>query len=407
MKNNAKTILEYTQQELKSLIFRYTHKTSPRHFTRSSILGFESTALLILHMIKKSIKVELMDYFYQKSKEIEIPSRQAFTQAREKISYLAFKDFFEKSCELAVKSEDAKLYKGYRLFAIDGTSFVVGMLNKLSEYFGQSTSIKGKAMCRISGVVDVCNDCMVNADVSPYSVGERALAIGQIEELKTVSNALFLFDRGYWSPELVGGIIKNGQKFLMRLASNNGKASVTDESGNDLTLRCYSFILPGGEKETLLTNISEEEMPDEELADLYAKRWGVETKYLELKDRLQIDKLSGESVNIVLQDIYSTLYISNLVAFICYEADEAVRERTTGKGNKYEQKTNRSTCISAIRKRFIDICLLDDPVILDAALERLFNDISKDVTYINKSKPKPRNKRLIKEARRSNFKAVL
>lgn len=407
MENKAKTLVEYTRQQLLSLVFHYEHRTAPQHFTRKSILGFTNTALLILNMIKKSIKVEIMDFFYQLDKEIEISSRQAFSQAREKISYLAFKDFFEKSCELAVNSDDARLYKGYRLFAVDGTSFAVGTLSKLSKYFGQSTSIKDKAMCRISAIVDVCNDCIVNATVSPYSIGERTLAIEQIKQLKPMPNALFLFDRGYWSPELVGDITKNGQKFLMRLASNVGKTIVTDENGNLIQLRRYSFILPSGEREVLLTNLSPEEISDDELAALYPKRWGVETKYLELKDRLQIDKFSGESVNIVLQDIYSTLYMSNLVAFICSEADEAVKKRTADKRNKYEQKANRSTCISALRKRFIDICLLDDPIIRDLALQRLINDISKDVTYVNKSKPKPRNKRQIKNARRGNFKSVL
>lgn len=408
LKNNTEGLFSYTEQQLKSIIFHYEHKTSPEHFTRESVLGFKNTALLILKMVKKSIKVEIMDFFYRLNNELKIPSRQAFSQARDKISYLAFKDFFDKSCELAIDSNDARLYKGwYRLFAIDGTSFAVGALSKLAEYFGESTTIENKAMCRLSAVVDVPNDCIVNAVVSPFSIGERALAIEQIEQLKSVSNALYLFDRGYWSPELVANIISNGQKFLMRLASNIGKTIVTDENGNEYNLRRFSFTLPSGETEVLLTNLTEEEESDDELAALYAKRWGVETKYLVLKDRLQINKLSGESVNTVLQDIYSTLYISNLVSFICFEADEVINERTDGKDNKYRQKSNRSTCISALRMRFIDLCLLDDPVIRSTALRRLYDDISNDVIYINKSKPRPRNKRHIKESRRHRPKSIL
>jgi len=407
MKNNTDELLIYTEQQLASLIFRYTHKTSPEHFTRQSPLGFENTAMLILRMIKKSTKAELMDFFYQVDNNLQIPSRQAFSEAREKISYLAFKDFFEKSCELAVKSDDAGLYKGYRLFAVDGTSFVVGLLCGLSEYFGQSTTVKDKAMCRISGVVDVNNDCIVNAVVSPFSTGERALAIEQVEQLKSVINALFLFDRGYWSAELVSDIIKNDQKFLMRLASNSGKTVIKDESGTPYHLRRYSFKLPSGETEVLLTNLTEDEVSDDELAALYAKRWSVETKYLELKDRLQINKFSGTSVNTVLQDIYSTLYISNLVAFICFESDEIIKERTTDKNNKYEQKTNRSTCISTLRKRFVDICLLEDDGMRSIALRRLYSDISKDVIYVNKSKPRPRDKTKLKNVRKNKSKAIL
>ena len=402
MGNNARRLLEYTKEQLLSLLFRYANRTSSKDFTRQSKLGFENTALIILKMVKKSIKAELMSFFYQVDKETEIPSRQAFSQAREKISYRAFKDFFEKSCEVAVTG-DAREYKGYRVFAVDGTSFGVGAQSKLSGYFGESTSIKGKAMCRISAVVDVINDSIVNAAVSPYSTGERALAQGEIEELKAVWNALFVFDRGYLSEELIRRIMSNGQKFLMRLASNAGRIAVRDGDG----LRRHSFELPGGGTETLLTNIPEEEMSDDELAALYTKRWGAETKYLELKDRIQIDNLSGESANIVLQDIYSALYISNLVSFICYESDETIKDRTMGKENKYEQKTNRTTCISALRNRFIDICLLDNPYKRNIALERLFRDVSRDVIYVNKSKPRPRNKRTIKNSRKHKPKNIL
>ena len=407
MKNYANTSLDYILQQLVSLVFRYEHKTSPEHFTRTSPLGFINTALLILKMIKKSLKAEMMDFFYQFDKELEIPSRQAFSQAREKISYLAFKDFFDKTCELAVEGEGARLYGGYRLFAIDGSSFPLGDLKKLSAYFGESTSLAGKAMCRISGVVDVLNDCIVNAIVSPYSVGERALAVQQIEQLRSVPNALFLFDRGYWSPVLTAEILKNNQKLIMRLASNAGNTRVVDKDGNVYPLRRFIYTLPNGNTEVLLTNISEEEMADSEIAYLYTKRWGVETKYLELKDRLQVDKLSGDSVNTVLQDIYATLYMSNLVAFLCFESDEAIKARNAGNDNKYEQKTNRSTCISTLRKRFIDICLLNDSVMRETALRRLCSDISRDVVYIDKSKPRKRNKRQLKQSRMHKPKNVL
>jgi hypothetical protein len=344
--------------------------------------------------------------FFQRHIDIsKTPSRQAFTQAREKISYLALKSFFDKSCELAESGDDARLYKGYRLFAADGTSFVVGEFEKLRGYFGESTSVKNKAMCRIGSIVDVLNDCIVRATISPFCVGERALAIEQIGQLKHIPNALYLFDRGYWSPELVAAIIHAGQKFVMRLASNVGKTIVKDENGNACLLRRYAFTLPSGEIETLLTNIEPHEISDDELAQLYMKRWGIETKYLELKDRLQINKFSGETENIVLQDIYATLYLSNLTAFICFEADELIKQEKSN--SKYERKAKRSLCIAALRTRFIDICLLDNPLKRVIALQRLADDLRSDVTYVGKSKARPRIKKRFLSDRNSGVKTIL
>ena len=399
MKDKAKELLARTKDRLASIIFKITHRTAPEHFTRKSALNFKNTALLILNLVKKSIKAELMNYFYQVDKEAEIPTRQAFSQAREKISYRAFQDFFELSCQLAV-DDDSALFKGYRLWAFDGTSFAVGGLEKLKGYFGESTTLPGKAMCRISGVVDVLEDCIVNASVAPFRTGERALAIAQIKELSAVCRVIYLLDRGYWSPKLVDAVTESGQKFLMRIAKENLEAAI--KKG----LRVHTFTLPGGNEEILVTNLSSDEILDDELAWLYAKRWGIETKYLELKARLQIDQFSGESINTVLQDIYSTLYISNLVAFTCSEADKMIRQKTQTKENKYPQKANRSTCIGAYRKRFIDLCCLDDPSSQSAALDKLYKDISRDVSYPGKSKPRPRNKRQIKEARSHYSKPV-
>jgi len=409
MENKAGVLLSYAKEQLKSYVYKITHRTSPKHFTRetTSQLTFMKTALVLLRMVKKSIKVELMDFFYQADKEIAIPSRQALSKAREKISYTAFADFFNKSCELVVDDHAAKTHKGYRLFAIDGTTFVVGRHDKLSNYFGDSTAVAGKAMCRISAVVDILGDSIARAIPAPFSLGERALALSQVESLQAVSDALFLFDRGYWSPKLCAGIIEQKQKFLMRLQSSNSKSSVTLSDGIEENLRRYSFVLPSGVEEVLITNIPEDEMTDDELANLYAKRWGIETKYLELKARLQIDKFSGESVNTVLQDIYCTLYISNLVAFIAESSNKLIEAKTAGKDNLYEQKTNKSVCIATLRKRFVDICLTDDPVALDAQLDKLYNDISHSVTYIAKSKPKPRNKRNIKSSRLHYSKPLL
>jgi len=402
-------LIDYTKEQLASREFKVEHRTAPEHFTRegNSPLCFLNTAMIVLNMIKKPLKVELMDFFYEFFRNLTIPSRQALSQARDKISYLAFKDFFEKSCELTVNDTDAKLYKGYRLFAADGTSFIVGKLSKLAEYFSESTAIAGKAMCRIGAIVDVLEDCIVSATVAPFNIGERALAIEQVKKLSSLSNALFLFDRGYWSPDLIKAIVNNGQKFVMRLASNAGKTSITDDNGNEHVLRRYSFILPSGIEEVLLTNMSEAELTNDELAKLYARRWGVETKYLELKARLQIDKFSGQSANVILQDIYSTLYISNLVAFICSESDKTIAERTANKENKYPQKTNRAVAIAALRRRFIEICFTDNRSEVDSLLQKFYDDICRSVTPVGKSKSRPRNKRQMKESRKHYNKPIL
>lgn len=406
-------LVKYTIEQLNSYFVKNKYRTAQQHFTRQSPLNFFNTALIILNMVKKSTKVELMNLFYQLDKQKITPSRQAFAQAREKISYLLFKDFADYSCTIAVDDEQALTYHGYRLFAVDGTSFVVGDFEKLSSFFGQTTSVPGKSICRIGGMVDVMNETIVNAIVSPFSTGERALALQQIEELSATANALYMFDRGYWSPDLVDSIIKKQQKFLMRVPQNAISSITENGSGyvqlqvNNHSVRYYAFELSSGNREILVTNLSEEEMTDSDLAMLYTKRWGIETKYLELKHRLQLDVLSGDSVNTVLQDIFSTLYISNAVAFICNEADKKIEAKTADKSNKYQQKANRGQCIAALRMQFIYICTFCDPLHLNDAFNHLTDEITRCISYKNKSKPKPRGKLKRKNSHKPNFYSFL
>ena len=153
MNNNVIALHSYTIEQLEEYLFLLEHRRSPECFSRKpKQLTFKNTSLLVLNMIKKAITVEVMKYFYKTEKLEKAPSRQAFTKAREKISYSLFKDFFEKSCELAITGNGAREYKDYRLLGGDGTSFFVGELSikSLRDYFGESTTAPGKAMCRLN-----------------------------------------------------------------------------------------------------------------------------------------------------------------------------------------------------------------------------------------------------------------
>ena len=106
MERTSCELVRYTIEQLNSYMFLCDYRTSPEHFSRTSPLGFFETASIILRLVKKSAKAELMDFFYEIKKSDITPSRQALNEARQKISHLAFKDFFEKSCELATKGSD-------------------------------------------------------------------------------------------------------------------------------------------------------------------------------------------------------------------------------------------------------------------------------------------------------------
>ena len=80
----------------------------------------------------------------------------------------------------------------------------------------------------------------------------------------------------------------------------------------EISLRMVKILLENGSLEVLATNLSQTEFHTEEIKELYHMRWGIETAYETLKSRLQLENFTGTKPILLLQDIYSTIYLSNL-----------------------------------------------------------------------------------------------
>ena len=78
--------------------------------------------------------------------------------------------------------------------------------------------------------------------------------------------------------------------FKKAMAEQKGALFTYPASRNkeSLTLRSVHFLLEDGTTEYLVTNLMPEQMATEKFPDLYRLRWGVESKYRELKNRLEI-----------------------------------------------------------------------------------------------------------------------
>lgn len=58
-------------------------------------------------------------------------------------------------------------------------------------------------------------------------------------------------------------------------------------------MRSIHFLLEDGNTEYLVTNLMPDQMTSEKFPDLYRLRWGVESKYRELKNRLEIEAFNS------------------------------------------------------------------------------------------------------------------
>jgi hypothetical protein len=86
---------------------------------------------------------------------------------------------------------------------------------------------------------------------------------------------------------------------------------------------------------------------------LYYKRWPIETKYDQLKTKLEIENFFGRLVDNIRQDFYSAMVITNIAMDFINEAQEIVDEEQNGKNNKYEYKINMNHTIGVLKDSLI------------------------------------------------------
>ena len=68
--------------------------------------------------------------------------------------------------------------------------------------------------------------------------------------------------------------------------------------------------------ETLVTNIYDNTITPSKFKGLYFLRWGVESKYKELKNRLKIEEFSGTKPIAIEQDFYASIFLSMVGALL-------------------------------------------------------------------------------------------
>ena len=84
-----------------------------------------------------------------------------------------------------------------------------------------------------------------------------------------------------------------------------------------LSVRLVSVRLPSGDLEVLATSLLDEQRyPTAGFKEVYGLRWGVETYYGALKGHLEVERFSGETLEAVRQDFFSSVFLSNVESIL-------------------------------------------------------------------------------------------
>jgi len=146
--------IELTNQIIKDYSYLCRFRTKPKYFSKEGKLGFVNLVSFVLNMVKKTLQIELDDFFSLIKQNKNQVTKQAFSKARNKIGWEGFKELYDMTVKTAYTAEDLNYYEGFRLCAIDGTSVAVDNSEELLSYFGSSGAGGKTATARVSCLFD-------------------------------------------------------------------------------------------------------------------------------------------------------------------------------------------------------------------------------------------------------------
>lgn len=362
-------------KEIFSSSLQNCFKVKESDFTRTRKQSFSTTLLFMMNSLTKSLSIEIENFVSILKRDCGLTSLQSFTksafvQCRKKIRPEVFKklsamltDEFYTDNELGIK-----LWNGFRVLAVDGSSVTLPFTKELKQLYGlaKNQTNTGVVQARVSVLYDVLNRYVLDSQLFPKAIGERAL--GLLHLIKSKVNDLIIYDRGYPSYDFIYTHCNKDIDYLMRtkigfngatesfIASNKRSQiveiyprkniNISDkeyDKNTPIKVRLLRIDLSSGETELLMTSLLDsKKYPSKIFKELYFKRWGVETFYDELKNKLKVEYFSGYSNQSILQDFNAAILISNVQTLIVNDLEDEVKELTKNRKLTYKINTNLS-----------------------------------------------------------------
>lgn len=275
------------------------HALREKDFTRNRILTFRNTFWGLLAHTGASLQSEIPLLTRKFCGEIPPVSPQAFSKARNKMNYTSCKEIFEFSAKKLIFH---KQYKGYFLAAIDASKILPPDTSEIRNVLGTcGNQFSERAGALISLLYDPLSDHIING--------------------------ILLLDRGYPGKEVYRFLSQHKLKYVIRMGIGNSNPRYIRESINadqistdiknpDITHRIIRFKLNDNSEELLITNIYDTQFTVKDFKTLYHFRWPIETKYDELKNKFQLEKFTGKTLNSVYQDFYNQMTKLNIISYL-------------------------------------------------------------------------------------------
>lgn len=352
--NSLKETLTSLIREMSAAPESYV-KNPETDFTRKKKLPFETVMQLLISMGGNSLYKELLE---SQGYDVNTATTSAFVQQRNKILPSAVEFLFHAFTQ---SYTDLKDYRGYRLLAIDGSDLLIATdPADTATYFQNHPDTKGFNLLHLNAAYDLCNRLYVDALVQPKRLCNEGRALAAMVDRSTIKGkTIVTADRGYESYNNFAHLERKGWNYVIRVKDldSNGILSglrlpsggafdidvhliLTKKQTNEvkahpgiyrfvpststfdfldlhenlfypISFRVVRFILPSGDYETVITNLSATDFPADEIKSIYHMRWGIETSFRALKYTVGLTHFHAKKQESIVQEIFARMIMYN------------------------------------------------------------------------------------------------
>jgi len=339
-----RAVVERILQETKRESIR--HRKLPAYLMMYYVIAAALTVSVSAREVLRGLVGKVRDQ-YPNAKSL-IASRAAICKARLRLGVEPIRQLFEQVVRpIAKKTTQGAWFGSLLLVALDGSSMHAQDTPGNRKRYGKAAAAKGKTsplpLIRFVALCEIGTHVLFAARMAPWKISEVALAKELMDRLKP--GMLCLADRLFYGFELWNQAVATGAQLLWRVqkkialprlqmlsdgsylsevrARSTARAAVR---ARRVTVRVIEFTVTVGRKRkhyrVITTLLDPKKAPALELANLYAKRWGIETVFAELKTQLKGPGvlLRSQRPQLVEQEFYGLLLAHFGVRSIMEEA---------------------------------------------------------------------------------------
>ncbi len=277
------------------------------------------------------------------------PAESAFTQARQRLGVAPLRHLFEECARpMATHQSVGAFYRGWQLMGLDGTVLDLPDTPANGRAFGRPGSARAPAafpQARVLALCELGTHAICGLGIKPCRRSEQAMAPALLRQLRP--GMLLLWDRGFFSYDLVRQVLATGAHLLARvqtrlilvplrrlgdgsyLAKLYPSPQARNRDRDGLWVRVIEYThddpnRPGcGQRHRLLTDLlNPSDLPAAEAPGVYHERWEEELSLDEIKTHL-----SGREVPIrsktpagVVQEVYGLVLAHYVTRRVMHDA---------------------------------------------------------------------------------------